>query len=97
MRRSTFSIRSLILLTLMGLAAACAQATREEVDPVETSVIDLGEQLEWSAVDGAVEYRVQVWAQTRLLFEEWREQPVLVITAAMERSLLAVELAEVQA
>ena len=96
MRRSNFSIRRLILLTMVGLAASCTQATREEAVPVEAGKIDLGEQLEWLPVDGAVEYRVQLWAQTRLLFEELRERPVLVVTLAMERSLLAVGLAEMQ-
>jgi hypothetical protein len=95
-RRLTFSIPGLVLLTMVGLATGCAQGTREEPAPVQSGLIDLGPRLEWSAVDGAIEYRVGVWAQTRLLFEERREQLVLVITPAMERSLLGVETAEMQ-
>ena len=93
---TAFSVRCLGLLIVVGLVAGCTRGERE-ADPVpESARLDLGPRLEWSAVDGAVEYRIQVWSQTRLLFEELREQTVLAVTPAMERSLLGVEVAEMQ-
>jgi hypothetical protein len=47
-------------------------------------------------VDGAIEYRVQLWDGVRLLFEETRENPSLTVTPVMERSLQGVERAELQ-
>ena len=96
MRTTTFFILCLGLLTMLGLIAGCTQRT-DEADPAGGArTVDLGQRLEWSVVDGAVEYRVQIWSKTRLVFEELREQPTLVITPAMERSLLLVEVAEMQ-
>ena len=93
---TTFSIQYLSLLIVVGLISGCTQSGREADSAAVTNTLDLGQRLEWSAVDGAVEYRVQLWSRTRLLFEELREQPALPITAAMERSLLGVDLAEMQ-
>lgn len=93
---TTFSIQYLSLLIVVGLISGCTQTGREADSAAVANTLDLGQRLEWSAVDGAVEYRVQLWSRTRLLFEELREQPALPITPAMERSLLGVDLAEMQ-
>ena len=88
-------IRKLTSLFIMVFLAACAQP-----DPSETvgggEGIDLGENIAWSPVEGAVEYRVQLWDGVRLLFEEVREQPGLPVTPVMERTLLGVSRVELQ-
>lgn len=56
----------------------------------------LEDALRFDAVDGAVEYRVQVWDGLRLLFEETREQPVLAVTPSMRRSLRGATSAEMR-
>ena len=96
MSKTTFSIRYIGLLIVVGLISGCTQSGHEADSAAVANTLDLGQRLEWSAVDGAVEYRVQLWSRTRLLFEELREQPALPITPAMERSLLGVEVAEMQ-
>lgn len=57
-------------------------------DPVPPVTIELPARLHWPAVDGAVEYRAQVWDGTRLLFQEPVTRPELRVTPAMQRSLL---------
>lgn len=59
-------------------------------------MLELPAELSWPVVDGAVEYRVQVWDGTRLLFEEVTMSPPLRVTAAMQRSLLGSSAVEVQ-
>jgi hypothetical protein len=73
------------LCMMVGLVA-CAQPDPPAPEQAEGG-IELGEQVQWTAVDGAVEYRVQLWDGQRLLFEEVREQPVLAVTPVMQRSL----------
>jgi hypothetical protein len=94
--KTSFPIRYLSLLILVGLIAGCTRPDPEADSATVAITLNPGPRLEWLAVDGAVEYRVQLWSGTRLLFEELREQPVLVITPAMERSLLGVAVAEMQ-
>jgi len=81
-------------LIIVGLVA-CAQPGTPDRE-TSTTQVDLGSSIEWAAVDGAVEYRVQLWDGTRLLFEEERELTSLPVTPVMERSLLGVSRAELQ-
>ncbi|RKZ13917.1 hypothetical protein DRQ53_12635 [bacterium] len=77
----------LILCLMIGGVGACAQGDSDGQQAAGVAQIDLGLQIDWPAIDGAVEYRVQVWDGVRLLFEETREQPVLPVTDSMRRSL----------
>jgi hypothetical protein len=83
------------MFMMMGALGACSQPASEETS-AQASPVELGPTLEWDAVDGAIEYRVQLWDGMRLLFEETREQISLPVTPVMERSLLGVESAELQ-
>ena len=92
---ASFHRGPLAVLLMIGALGACSQPASEE--PVgQLSTLELGELLEWEPVDGALEYRVQLWDGMRLLFEETREQTSLPVTSVMERSLLGVERAELQ-
>ena len=91
------AVSCLAVLSAASLVAGCTRPAEEDQPAAEAIILDLGTQrFEWSAVDGAVEYRVQLWSEMRLLFEELREQPFLELTPAMRRSLLGVEVAELQ-
>jgi len=80
---------------IIAAVGACSQpATPERETPAAT--VDLGESITWAPVDGAVEYRVQLWDGVRLLFEESREQTMLPVTPVMRRSLVGVTRAELQ-
>ena len=83
-----------VLCMIIGLSACTQPDPPAPERPVAT--IELGEIIEWTPVDGAAEYRVQLWDGARLLFEELREQPALPVTPVMERSLLGVSRAELQ-
>lgn len=88
-------IRLLAGLFMIAGLASCTQPEGDR-DSRPGAGIDLGPVVEWSPVDGAIEYRVQLWDGVRLLFEETREKPSLVVTPVMERSLQGVERAELQ-
>lgn len=87
--------KTLVSLCMMVGLVACAQPDPPAPEP-GPSVVELGASIEWAAVEGAVEYRVQLWDGVRLLFEEVRERPGLPVTPVMERSLLGVSRAELQ-
>ncbi len=85
----------LILCLMIGGVGACTQGDSdgqsggrsEGQEAAGVAQIDLGLQIEWPAIDGAIEYRAQVWDGVRLLFEETREQPALPVTDSMRHSL----------
>lgn len=87
-------VRHLCVALIIAAAAACAQGTPDT--PAGNRQVTLGENLRWEPVDGAIEYRVQLWDGTRLLFEEVREQSSLAVTPVMERSMLGAESVEMQ-
>jgi hypothetical protein len=89
--------RKLLLLLMIVGVAACAQGSSDrEADVRPAQKLQLGPSLDWPPVEGAVEYRVQVWDGLRLLFEETREQPRLQVTPTMRRSLRGVRQAEIR-
>ena len=87
--------KTLVSLCMMVGLVACTQPDPPPPEPASASV-QLGETIEWTEVDGAVEYRIQLWDGVRLLFEEVRERPGLPVTPVMERSLLGVTRVELQ-
>ena len=84
----------MLLAIIIAAGAGCVQGSPDDESRGER--LDLGSTLEWSEVDGAVEYRVQLWDGPRLLFEEVREDTSLTVSPVMERSLLGVTTAELQ-
>jgi hypothetical protein len=84
----------LLLAIIIAAGAGCMQESPNEESRIER--LDLGSTLEWREVDGAVEYRIQLWAGPKLLFEEVREEASLTVSPVMERSVLGVTTAELQ-
>lgn len=88
--------RKLLLWCMIAGSAACAQGSSGSKDGSAASELVPAGRLEWSPVEAATTYRVQVWDGLRLLFEEEREDPGLVITPSLRRSLEGVHQAELR-
>ena len=82
---------------LVWMIAAAAGCTQESSAPgADDRPVVLPSTLDWPAVDGAVQYRVQVWDGVRLLFEETRDDARLLVTPSMERSLRGADSAQLR-
>ena len=85
------------IAALLLLGSGGCDKSEPEPAPVEQGLgLKVGDLLEWQAVPSAVEYRVQVWSQMRLLFEQVTTRPRLALTPTMQRSLHGIDSAELR-